>query len=90
MYIEDVRRILSFKESDRKKLKTLTSEFEAIFWNIVMKEMRASVEALSSTPSSFALSTYYGWYDEELADIISRSNGSLGDLLYRELVKSLK
>jgi Rod binding domain-containing protein len=90
MYIEDVRKILSLKESDREKLRTLADEFEAIFWGIIMKEMRASVEALSPNPSSFALSTYYSWYDEELAGIIGRANNSLSDLLYKELVKSLK
>jgi len=90
MYIEDVRKILSLRESEREKLRTLTDEFEAIFWNIIVKEMRASIEALSSRPSSFALSTYYGWYDEELAGTVAKVNNSLSDLLYRELVKSLK
>jgi Rod binding domain-containing protein len=90
MYIEDIGKILSLRESDKEKLKTLTNEFEAIFWNIIMKEMRASVEALSPSPSSFALSTYYSWYDEELSGIIAKSNNSLGNLLYRELAKSLK
>jgi len=89
MYIEDVRSILNYRVDDKEKLRILTSEFVSIFWNVLLKEMRESVEMLSPEPPSFALSTYYSWFDGELSRILAKSNNGLADILYKELIKSL-
>jgi Rod binding domain-containing protein len=51
--------------------------------------MRESVEMLSPETPSFALSTYYSWFDGELSRILAKSNNGLADILYKELIKSL-
>lgn len=89
MYIEDVRFILNYKLNDEEKLKILSNEFVAIFWSILLKEMRESVEMMSPKENSFALSTYYSWYDNEMSKILAKSNNSLANILYKELVKGL-
>ncbi|MBC7319929.1 hypothetical protein H5T89_04730 [bacterium] len=89
MYIEDIRHILNYKLKDEEKLKILAEEFVSIFWNLLLKEMRNSVELMSPKETSFALSTYYSWYDDEMSRILAKSNNSLANMLYKELVKSL-
>ena len=89
MYIEDVRSILNYRVDDKEKLRILTSEFVSIFWNVLLKEMRNSVDMLSPETPSFALSTYYNWFDGELSRILAKSNNNLADILYKELIKSL-
>ncbi|MCX7795312.1 MAG: hypothetical protein N2380_02175 [bacterium] len=89
MYVEDIRHILNYKLSDEEKLKILSEEFVSIFWSILLKEMRESVQMMSPEETSFALSTYYGWYDDEMSKILAKSNDSLANILYKELVKGL-
>lgn len=89
MYIEDVRDILNYKLDEREKLKILSEEFVSIFWSILLREMRNSVEMISPDKTSFALSTYYAWYDGEMSKILAKSNNSLANILYKELIKDL-
>ncbi|MGC8971091.1 MAG: hypothetical protein ACP5K2_02665 [bacterium] len=90
MYIEDVRSILNYRLKDEEKLRILTNEFVSIFWNILLKEARDSVELMSPETPSFALYTYYSWFDSEVSRILAKSNSSLADMLYKELIRSLK
>lgn len=90
MYVEDVRSILNYKLEDREKLRILTDEFVSIFWNILLKEVRNSIELMSPETSSFALSTYYSWFDGEISRILGKSNSNLANMLYKELLRSLK
>lgn len=89
MYIGDVRSILNYRLDEREKLKIVTSEFVSIFWDVLMREMRNSIDLISPEPTSFAMSTYYEWFDGEVSRILAKSNSSLADVLYRELVKGL-
>lgn len=89
MYINDIRYILNYRLKDEEKLKILSEEFVSIFWNILLREMRSSIELMSPKETSFALSTYYSWYDGEMSEILAKSNSSLANILYKELVKGL-
>lgn len=89
MYIDDVRSILNYRLEDREKLRILTDEFVSVFWNILLKEARSSIELISPETSSFALSTYYSWFDGEISRILAKSNSALANMLYKELVRSL-
>lgn len=89
MYIDEVRRILNYRLDEKEKLKLVTNEFMSVFWNILMKQMRESTELLSPERKSFALSTYYEWFDGEIARILAKSNNSLANMLYKELVKGM-
>lgn len=89
MYVGDVRDVLNYKIDDREKLKIATSEFVSIFWNTLMKEVRSSIDLISPGSTSFAMSTYYEWFDGEVSRILAKSNNGLSDILYKELIKGL-
>lgn len=89
MYIEDVRYILNYKLDEKEKVRVLSEEFISIFWSILLREMRKSLEMMSPEETSFSLSTYYGWYDGEMSKILAKSNNSLANILYKELIRDL-
>lgn len=89
MYIDDVRMILNYNLDEREKLRVVTDEFVSIFWNTLMKEMRNSVDLFSPETPSFAMSTYYEWFDDEISKVLAKSNNSLADILYKELIKNI-
>ncbi|HRU33080.1 MAG: hypothetical protein KBI34_06915 [Dictyoglomi bacterium] len=89
MYIDDVRMILNYNLDEREKLRVVTDEFVSIFWNALMKEMRKSIDLFSPETPSFAMSTYYEWFDGEISEVLAKSNNSLADILYKELIKNI-
>lgn len=70
------------------KLLEAAQEFEAIFLEKMLSQMRAANRALSEQAPNMAKETYEGWQDQEMAKSISRSGGiGLADALYRQLVQ---
>ncbi|HWI65839.1 MAG TPA: rod-binding protein [Symbiobacteriaceae bacterium] len=68
------------------KLREAAQEFEALFVEMVFKQMRSANNALSGEQKSFARSTYESWQDEETAKSISRQGSfGLAEILYRQL-----
>jgi peptidoglycan hydrolase FlgJ len=68
------------------KLREAAQEFEAIFVEMIFKQMRSANAALSGESKGFARSTYEGWQDQELARSISRQGSfGLAEVLYRQL-----
>lgn len=68
------------------KLRKAAQEFEALFVEMVFKQMRAANNALSGETKGFARSTYEGWQDQEMARSISQQgNFGLAEILYRQL-----
>lgn len=67
-------------------LKQAAQEFEAIFLEMLFKQMRSANAALSGESKSSARSTYEGWQDQELARSMSRQGSlGLGEILYKQL-----
>lgn len=68
------------------KLREAAQEFEAIFVEMIFKQMRSANNALSGESKGFARSTYESWQDQELARSISRQGSfGLAEVLYRQL-----
>ena len=68
------------------KLREAAEEFEALFVEMVFKQMRSANNALSGEQKSFARSTYEGWQDQETAKAISRQGSfGLAEILYKQL-----
>lgn len=68
------------------RLRETAQEFEALFVEMLFKQMRSANNALSGEPKSFARSTYEGWQDQEMARAISRQGSlGLGEMMYRQL-----
>lgn len=79
------------EEKNDKKLKKACSDLEAIFVNMMFRQMRNTVQKCGLFGGSFAEEMYEDMLFENYANEVSRSNGiGLGDILYRQLSKNMK
>jgi Rod binding domain-containing protein len=79
---------LSAPAPEDPKLREAAREFEAVFIQQLLSQMRSANRALSGQPASFSRETYESWQDEETARSIARGGGiGLADSLYRQLVQ---
>lgn len=68
------------------RLQESAREFEAIFLEKILSQMRSANQALSGRKPDFARSQYESWQDQEVARSISRAGGvGLAEALYRQL-----
>lgn len=81
----------AIEAKDEKKLKKACSDLEAIFVNMMFKQMRNSVQKSGLFGGGFAEEMYEDMLFEKYAEEMSKGNGTgLGDMLYRQLSKSMK
>jgi len=76
------------QEDENNRLKEVCREFEAIFVQMLLREMRNTVPKNGFFGQSNASEIYQSMYEQALADEISK-NGSLGlaDQIYKSLSK---
>lgn len=89
---EDFEKILeSAKENnDDEKLKATCREFEAIFVNMLMKNMRRTVMDGGLVEKSHAREMFEGMLDEEIAKEVSKEQGiGLAKTMYEQLSKGI-
>jgi len=68
------------------KLREAAQEFEAIFVEMIFKQIRTANNALDGRSKGFAPPTHEGWQDQEPARSISRQGSfGLAEVLYRQL-----
>ncbi len=73
-------------EADREKLQKACQEFEAIFLNMMLKQMRGSVTEGEMTEKSHARKLFEEMHDEELSKAMSQGKGiGLAQQLYQQL-----
>lgn len=73
-------------EADKEKLQKACQEFEAIFLNMMLKQMRGSVMEGEFTEKSHAREIFEEMHDEELSKAISQGKGmGLAQQLYQQL-----
>lgn len=75
------------KTEDQKQLLEACQEFEAIFTNIMLKEMRNTVGESSLTEKSRGEEIFQEMYDEELTSEVSEGNNGMGiaKMLYDQM-----
>lgn len=77
------------KDQQDKELKEACKGFEAMFLNMMFKQMRATVPTDTLFGESNAKKIYQDMYDEKLTENIADSGGvGLADMLYKQLSKS--
>jgi len=75
---------------DNEKLISTCKQFESIFVNMLMKNMRKTVIDGGLTPKSPAREMFEGMLDEEIAKEVSKEQGiGLAELMYKQLSKNL-
>lgn len=76
----------AYDKKDDEKLKSVCKEFESIFLNMMMKQMRATVQKSDLIPSSMGTEVFEGMLDEKLMEEASKGRGfGLGDSLYNQM-----
>jgi len=74
-------------KDDPKSLMKVSREFESIFLNMMLKEMRSSVPKFDPL-HSYAQDTYQEMMDREWTkDMVQNKSMGLADMIYRQLSK---
>jgi flagellar protein FlgJ len=82
---------MCIRDRDEKKLKQACNDLESIFVNIMFKQMRNSVQKSGMFDGGFGEEMYEDMLYDKYAEEVSKSNGiGLGDMLYKQLSKSIK
>ena len=78
------------EEKDDKKLKKACSDLEAIFVNMMFKQMRNTVQKSDLIDGGSAEEMYEDMLFDKYAEEVSKGKGTgLGDMLYRQLSKNM-
>lgn len=81
----------AIEEKDDKKLKKACSDLEAVFVNMMFKQMRNTVQKSDLFGGGYAEEMYEDMLFDKYSEEASKNNGvGLGDILYRQLSKSMK
>jgi flagellar protein FlgJ len=81
----------AMREKDEKKLRKACSDLEAIFVSMMFKQMRNTVQKAGLFDGGLAEEMYEDMLYDKYAEEVSKNKGmGLGDLLYRQLSKSMK
>lgn len=81
----------AIEEKDEKKLKKACNDLEAIFVNMMFKQMRNTIQKSGLTDGGTAEEMYEDMLFEKYAENISQGQGTgLGDLLFKQLSKRMK
>lgn len=80
----------AMEEKDDKKLKKACSDLEAVFLNMMFKQMRNTVQKSDFLNGGYAEEMYEDMLYEKYAEEISKGRGTgLGDMLYEQLSKGM-
>lgn len=79
------------EEKDEKKLKKACRDLEAVFVNMMFKQMRNTVQKSGLFDGGTAEEMYEDMLFDKYAEEISKGQGTgLGDVLFKQLSKSMK
>lgn len=80
----------AIQEKDDQKLKKACSDLEAVFVNMMFKQMRNTVQKSELISGGYAEEIYEDMLYEKYAEEASKNNGiGLADILYRQLSKDM-
>lgn len=89
--LNSTQRIPEKAPDDPQKLMEVCRQFEAIFVNMMLKQMRATVTEGGLTEKSHARGIYESLHDEKLAEEISKGQGvGLAKELYKQLTSTTR
>ena len=76
------------QQSNEQALREACEEFAAVFWEQVLSGLRRTVPNGGLFPDSAGEETFKSMLDTEYARAIARSEGSLAEVLFRQLANS--
>jgi flagellar protein FlgJ len=89
IYYQKLNELTLLEKKDPKKaLKKACAEFEALIWHEIFKEFDRAMIKSNFFPETLEKKFYQDFLYQEIARRISGQPGSLGDYLYKNLLKS--
>lgn len=80
----------AISDNDEKKLKKACNDLEAVFVNMMFKQMRSTVDKSGLMEDDYAEETFEDMLYENYAQEVSKGKGlGLSDILYKQLSKQL-
>jgi len=76
------------KKNPKKALKKACAEFESLIWHEILKEFDRAMIKSDLFPETLEKKFYQDFLYQEIAEKISGQPGSLGDYLYKSLLKT--
>lgn len=73
------------EQKEENQLSKACEEFEAIFYQMIFKEMRKTVDKSGLIDGGYAEEVFESMLDEEIAKSAAINDGSLANLLYQQL-----
>lgn len=81
----------ALNSKDDEQIKKSSKEIESIFANMMLKEMRKSIDKSDLVESAPGREVWEGMFDEKIADEISSGRGlGLSEMIYKQLTRDLK
>lgn len=78
------------KSGDQEKMMQACRDFESIFVNLMLKQMRSTVVESDFIEKSYAREVFESMQDEKIAEEMSKGSGvGLAQELYKQLSRSL-
>ena len=81
-------RAQAFKDP-RTALRQVCQEFEAVLWKQVLKGFERTIPKSGIFPEGLEVQIYRDFYYQKLAETLTKREGSMAELLYRELSRYL-
>ncbi|SHI60873.1 Rod binding protein [Geosporobacter subterraneus DSM 17957] len=79
------------KSQDEKKLMDACRQFESVFINMLLKNMRNSIPEGGFIEKSYPREIFEGMFDEKMADEVSKGQGiGLAKQMYSQLSRTMK
>ncbi|HAA25256.1 MAG TPA: flagellar biosynthesis protein FlgJ [Ruminiclostridium sp.] len=75
----------AYSDGDKQKLKDACREFEALFMQLMYRQMKRTVPKSDFLPESTARKIFEEMLDEELIDNAKERGVGIADVLYRQL-----
>lgn len=72
-------------KKDTQSMKKVCKDFESIFLNMILKNMRSTVPQDSLFDDSSSIDTFQGMLDEQYANAMSQKGIGLADMMYKQL-----
>jgi flagellar protein FlgJ len=83
-------RAVGAKSPTPDQIRRVAREFESVFINFLLREMRRTIPKSGFLDSGFIGEIYTSMADRELSRQLARKGIGLGDLIYRDMIRRLK
>jgi flagellar protein FlgJ len=89
IYYQNLNELINLSKRDPKEaLKRACSEFESLLWYEILKGLDNTIIKSNFFPETLERKIFQDYLYQEIARSISGRPGSLGDYLYKNLIKS--